>query len=333
MARPNTSPGSTDWRSIIRSQHDDLQKLEAEDKMLNDEIAAKDIDQVLKKSTSYSMKNDLSLLKERGPSGTASGSAKKDSYSLNISIEKEAVPLTGRSGGGPVRPRSGAAPLSSRDDSEPMSPESTVAPKEGVAAARYLKAREKMLSKQVEDMAELKVHLSEQVNDLQRQLKTEREENKNMKKRIQILELENKKSGRRNSDAPPPAEASAQAQELDILRKDLQTAERIAKQGDANAKAKDTQLKRATETISRLKQQIADLLQSAQHEGKDDRSKLDVAEQRIKLLEKQRGDLVAAFKKQMKLIDVLKRQKVHIEAARLLSFVEEDFLKTIEWCA
>jgi len=331
MARPSTSPGTTDWRSIIRSQHDDLQKLEAEDKMLNDEIISKDIDQVLKKPTSYSMKNDLSLLKDRGP-----GNAKKDNFSLNISIEKDsAVPLTGRSGSGQARPRSSAAaPLSSRDDSEPMSPESTVAPKESVAAARYLKAREKMLSKQVEDMSELKVHLNEQVSDLQRQLKTEREENKNLKKRIQILEVESKKGGRRNSEsAPNPESTSALTQEVDILRKDLQTAERIAKQGDASAKAKDTQLKRATETISRLKQQVADLQQSAQHDGKDDRSKLDVAEQRIKLLEKQRGDLVAAFKKQMKLIDVLKRQKVHIEAARLLSFVEEDFLKTIEWCA
>jgi hypothetical protein len=64
------------------------------------------------------------------------------------------------------------------------------------------------------------------------------------------------------------------------------------------------------ETISRLKAQINDLQVSSQQNALVDRSVYEASEQKIKVLEKQKSDLINAFKKQMRLIDILKRQKV-----------------------
>ncbi|CDJ60182.1 hypothetical protein, conserved [Eimeria maxima] len=44
----------------------------------------------------------------------------------------------------------------------------------------------------------------------------------------------------------------------------------------------------------------------------------------------QRDALAAAIKKQFKLIEVLKQQKAHLEAARWLQFTEEEFLKVVD---
>lgn len=52
-----------------------------------------------------------------------------------------------------------------------------------------------------------------------------------------------------------------------------------------------------------------------QSSGSGDRARAEELAGRVRNLEKQRADLVDAFRKQMKLIDVLKRQKVRDKAS------------------
>ena len=52
--------------------------------------------------------------------------------------------------------------------------------------------------------------------------------------------------------------------------------------------------------------------------------------QENKKLEKQKNDLYSAFKKSLKLCSILKKQKVHLENARLLAFTEEEFKNLME---
>lgn len=84
----------------------------------------------------------------------------------------------------------------------------------------------------------------------------------------------------------------------------FQTAERLAKNAEASSVAKDAQIKRATEAVARMKAQLAELKSNENTSGTDDRARAEAAEARVRVLEKQRAELVAAFKKQMKLVDV-----------------------------
>jgi hypothetical protein len=88
-------------------------------------------------------------------------------------------------------------------------------------------------------------------------------------------------------------------------------------------------LNRALEEIDRLKQQIKDARTQTRDTSDHSRRNVDQLVADNKRLEKQKSELLVAFKKQLKLISVLRQQKMHVEAARLLQFTEEEFTKTL----
>ena len=132
--------------------------------------------------------------------------------------------------------------------------------------------------------------------------------------------------------------ASAEGREND-LRVQLQ---QLQREQSSSAKAKhssgahtepaavEARLHRANEEIEKLKFQLVNERKEAADLTSSLKRDLEVALERAKKSDRQRGELLAAFRKQLKLVDILRRQRVHMEAARMLGFAEDEFVKLME---
>ena len=307
---------SSSWRDVLKQQHEDLDRLEAEDAALNEAAVSEEAEKILRKPDTISFAASTMRKAKMGRG------RREDPLDLHLPEPKLEDVIVHENTSSQVRD----TPLGSPGGATP--PASAVD-----ANSRYNKARLTQIQQQLDNSEQLRLKMNEQNKILERELKNEREEGKKMRKQVQLLEADQRRSARKGSNTAVLGANDPQAlqQEVASLKKDLQTAERLVKQAEAASKAKETQLKRATETIARMKNQISELMEKGNGDDKSDRSRADTAEARVKVLEKQRMDLISAFKKQMKLIDILKRQKMHIEAARLLSFTEEEFVKALDW--
>ncbi|XP_058012025.1 testis-expressed protein 9 isoform X3 [Ahaetulla prasina] len=120
-------------------------------------------------------------------------------------------------------------------------------------------------------------------------------------------------------------------QKLSMLEKELENLKRAQKQVAAIQSTTDIRLNRALEEAEKYKMELNKLKQSNKDVVNQEHKKLEELKIENKRLEKQKEELVSGFKKQLKLIDILKRQKMHIESAKMLSFTEEEFMKALEW--
>lgn len=118
--------------------------------------------------------------------------------------------------------------------------------------------------------------------------------------------------------------------ELGAARRAAAEAKKEASGASGEQRAKDVRLNRALEELERHRAQLRDLRLKQDGAGHDARAELQKVMAENNRLKKRCSELLVGFRKQMKLIDVLKRQKLHVEAAHLLQFTEDEFMRTLE---
>ncbi|XP_055010243.1 testis-expressed protein 9 isoform X2 [Boleophthalmus pectinirostris] len=115
------------------------------------------------------------------------------------------------------------------------------------------------------------------------------------------------------------------------LNKEIENLNRSSKQAAALHNTVEIRLNRAMEESQKLKSELNKMKQMNKDKTVEEhQSKVSLLAEN-KNLKKQKAELIVGFKKQLKLIDILKRQKMHFEAAKLLSFTEEEFMKALDW--
>ncbi|OBS76777.1 hypothetical protein A6R68_16761, partial [Neotoma lepida] len=162
-------------------------------------------------------------------------------------------------------------------------------------------------SKKEDEIQDLKFKVKTFEEDCVRQQQTITSQQSQLEKYKNLFEEANKK-------------CDGLQQQLSSIERELENKRRLQKQAATSQSATEVRLNRALEEAEKYKD-IAN----------EDHQKIEVLKSENKKLERQKGELMIGFKKQLKLIDILKRQKMHIEAAKMLSFSEEEFMKALEW--
>jgi hypothetical protein len=126
------------------------------------------------------------------------------------------------------------------------------------------------------------------------------------------------------------AQLEGQERQMSSLLKEKDGALKQQRQIESDVSSKDLRLNRALEEVEKYKTMLKEAKAEQREVIDAGRRANEQLSADNKKLTKQKNELLVAFKKQLKLIDILKRQKMHMEAAKLLSFTEEEFSQTLE---
>ncbi|EKX45637.1 hypothetical protein GUITHDRAFT_108514 [Guillardia theta CCMP2712] len=196
------------------------------------------------------------------------------------------------------------------------------------ATIRYLKAKLKVMEEEVSEANQCLQEQQDRLTYLEKRNQELEESSTKSSKLNESLKVKLEKVKQELQDKTKLAESLER--QLSASIKEKETIERAQKQNDSLAGAKDVRLNRALEEVERYKKLLAETKTSSSEVTEQVRKQLDAAVVEKKKLAKQKAELISGFKSQMKLIDVLKRQVIHLQAAKTLAITEQEFTKALE---
>ncbi|XP_012553996.2 testis-expressed protein 9 isoform X1 [Hydra vulgaris] len=197
------------------------------------------------------------------------------------------------------------------------------------ASMRYLKAKLRVMQ---EEYQKLEIQCQEKENiifQLNNVIK-EKEESENLQiKKNSILQSGIEKSKKLQEELSTK-NCDLESQLINF-KKEIDSLAREKKNALSTISSLEVRLNRALEDAEKYKNALQKSKENLKVANDTDKKQFEFLKNENIRLEKQKCELMTAFKKQLKLIDILKRQKMHIEAAKLLEFTEEEFMRTLDW--
>ncbi|KAH8269581.1 hypothetical protein KR018_009564 [Drosophila ironensis] len=121
-------------------------------------------------------------------------------------------------------------------------------------------------------------------------------------------------------------EYTTQQRELEQLKRDA----KVAKQTNINL---ENRLSRAQEELDAAREALNKFRDEQREQIEGQRKELKQKDSRIRTLKRQRAELLNAYKKQLYMIDNLKRQSNCLEQSAAIGFGEKEFTKVLDWNA